>query len=103
MRASVTTGVATAVVSNTTPGGSDRDDWQTRSFAVKNMSPAKTSVFVDVAKVAAPPSAAALLSDGLEWETTDGPLYIDLEPGEALYGTPATATAQLMHSLGSGR
>lgn len=69
-------------------------DWATRSFLIKN-STGTASVFLGDSDVTAATPA-------FEWTTTDGPLSIDLEPGEALYGIVAVTT-QTLHVLRQGR
>lgn len=41
-------------------------------------------------------------ANGFEWAVADGPLEIELEPGESLYGVVA-ATQQTVHVLKQGR
>lgn len=69
-------------------------DWARRSFLVKNMT-GTASVFLGTSGVTAAAPA-------FEWAVADGPLMIDLEPGEELYGIVA-ATTQTLHVLRQGR
>jgi hypothetical protein len=45
---------------------------------------------------------AAVTIAAFPWKTTDGPLEIELEPGEALYGI-VDETPQTLHVLKQGR
>jgi hypothetical protein len=69
-------------------------DYAVRSFLVKNFT-GTASVFIGGSDVTA-------ASPAFEWTTTDGPLTVDLEPGEELYGIVA-ATTQTLHVLRQGR
>lgn len=95
-RPAVTTS-ATLVASNALADDSSiqsSHDWAVRSFLVKNHTGTE-SVFLG-------PSDVAAGTPAFEWATTDGPLTVDLEPGEALYGIVVAAT-QTLHVLRVGR
>lgn len=88
-RPSVTTS-ATKIAENTS---GDSTDVSTLSFVLKNLT-ASASIYVG-------PSGVTT-SNGFEWAVSDGPLSIDLEPGEELYGIVAS-TSQTVHVLKAGR
>lgn len=71
-------------------------DFSTRAFAVKNAT-ASAPVFLGDDTVTP--------ESGFEWAVTDGPLEIDLEPSEELWGiiSPDAPAPQLLHVLGHGR
>lgn len=87
---SVTTS-ATLICRNTASVGAD--DSATLGFVVKNTT-GTANVFVGPTGVTT--------GTGFQWSATDGPLSIDLEPQESLYGIVA-ATTQVLHVLGVGR
>jgi hypothetical protein len=68
-------------------------DASSLSFVLKNIT-ATASVFLGDPGVTA--------ANGFEWAPADGPLSIDLEPGEKLYGIVAV-TQQALHALQAGR
>lgn len=92
MRATVTT--TASVIAENTRDAPATDDWGTRAFLLKNKT-ATASVFLEV-------GAVATLASGFEWEITDGPLEIELEPGEQLSAIVAAGTQEI-HILRSGR
>lgn len=67
-------------------------EWATRQFLLKNKT-GTAPVFLGAANVST--------SNGFEWAPTDGPLDIELEPGESLYGV--ADTQQTIHVLAQGR
>lgn len=79
---------------NTSPatGWGNEGEWATRHYLLKNKT-GTASVFLGAQGVAA--------ADGFEWEVADGPLEIDLEAGEQLYGL--ASPAQTIHVLSQGR
>lgn len=90
-RVSVTS-TATKIAENTASGGGA--DTATLSFVVKNVT-ATVTVYLAGANT-------VTTANGFQWDALDGPLAVDLEPGEALWGIVATTT-QVMHVLGGGR
>lgn len=85
---------ATLLVENTKPSRSaDESDWGALKARLQNLT-GTASVFLGPAGVTT--------ANGYEWTTAEGPLEVDLEPGEALYGIVA-ALAQTVHVLGQGR
>lgn len=88
-RPSVTTS-ATKIAENTS---GDTSDVSNLSFVVKNIT-GTAAIFLG-------PSGVTT-SSGFQWDVADGPLAIDLEPGESLYGIVAS-TSQTCHVLGAGR
>ncbi len=83
--------VATLLASNT----SDRaaQDTGTVKALLRNTT-ASATVFLG--------DATVTIGAGFSWLTTDGPLEIELEPGESLYGIVA-ATPQTLNVLKQGR
>lgn len=63
------------------------------SFVIKNKT-ATASIFLETSDDA----GAASATTGFEWETTDGPLSIDLWENEILYGL-VSSTQQTVHVL----
>lgn len=90
-RVTVTT-AATAIATNSAadPGESD---YRTRSFVVKNVG-GTTAIFLGPTGVTT--------ATGLQWDVADGPLSVDLEPGESIYGIVSSGT-QTLHVLAAGR
>jgi hypothetical protein len=80
---------ATLIATNSGSG----DDQSTKSFLVLNAT-ATANIFLG--------DSGVTTGTGLQWASTDGPLSIDLEPGESLYGRVAS-TLQTVHVLGGGR
>lgn len=68
-------------------------DARTRRYVVKNVT-GTAAVFLG-------PSGVTT-SNGFQWDIADGPLTVDLEPGESLYGIVASTT-QTLHVLQGGR
>lgn len=68
-------------------------DETTRRFLLKNAT-GTASVFLGPQGVTT--------ATGFEWTTTAGPIEVEIEPGEKLYGIVA-ATPQTLHVLGQGR
>jgi hypothetical protein len=70
------------------------DDFRTRSFAIKNATASDTVYLGGTSGVTS--------STGFAWAAADGPLAVDLEPGEELWGI-VTTTTQVIHVLQQGR
>lgn len=81
---------ATLIATN---ASSDTSDASNRSFILKNIT-GSAAVFVG-------PSGVTT-SSGFQWDVADGPLSVDLEPGESVYGIVAS-TPQTLHVLSGGR
>lgn len=90
-RVPITT-AATLIASNVR---TEAADWATRSFLVKNLT-ATASVFLNGA------NTVTAATPAFQWDAADGPLSVDLEPGEELYGIVAVTT-QTVHVLRQGR
>ena len=90
MRATVTTDPTTIAANPAADHPADRDDdYAARSFLVKRRPGApEASVFVEI-------GGDASTSSSFEWEPTDPPLRLSLEPGEALSGIVAAGSQQL--------
>lgn len=86
-----TTSGGVLIATNTTAAG--EGDFGTRRALIKNPT-ATASVFLG-------PSGVSTAT-GFQWDVADGPLEVELEPGESLYGIVA-ATAQTLHVLAQGR
>lgn len=69
-------------------------DYTALSFVLKNLT-GTASIFLGG-------GAAVTTGNGFEWAPGDGPISIDLEPGESLYAIVAAGT-QTVHSLTQGR
>lgn len=82
-----------AVALATVPASSDIGDWPLRRFVLKNLT-STTSVWVG--------GSGTTTGNGFEWTPSDGPLEVQLEPGESLYAIVAAGT-QTIHVLQSGR
>lgn len=87
-RPSVTTS-ATAIYTNSETGS----DLHSVRVLLKNVT-ATVSVYLGPAGVTT--------SNGFEWAVADGPVEVELEPGESLYGIVAVTT-QTVHALKQGR
>lgn len=83
-------GVLLAQNAATDPG---EGDYRSRKFLLKNITGTAT-VFVG-------PSGVTT-GTGFAWAVSDGPLEVELEPGESLYGIVAS-TSQTVHVLRQGR
>lgn len=84
---------ATLIAINDRPAGdAEGNTW---SYLVKNLT-GTAAVFLggDNTVTAGTPA--------FQWDTTDGPLMVSLEPGEALWGI-VTAVAQTLHVIRQGR
>lgn len=93
MRATISTSSA-AIVANSKASSGSSADYDSQAFLVKRAPGAGVSVFVES-------NAAATLVGGFEWEPTDPPLQVELEPGEALYGITSSGS-QVLHILRLG-
>lgn len=84
---------ATLICQNTAtdPG---EGDYRTRRFRIKNVTNSAT-VFIGG-------TSGVTVGNGYPFATTDLPVVIDLEPGEALYGIVA-ATPQTLSVMQHGR
>ena len=89
-RPAVTTS-ATKIAENTSTHASDGE---AVSFLVKNAT-GTAAVFLGADNTVA-------AANGFQWDTADGSLSVDLEPGEQLWGIVA-ATTQTLHVLKQGR
>lgn len=69
------------------------DDYAAFSALLKNITGTAAVVLGDSGVTAA---------TGFQWDVADGPLSIDLEPGESLYGIVASVN-QVVHVLKEGR
>lgn len=85
-------GVAETLLCELSADAGPSDD-TTRRFLLRNAT-GTASVFLGPAGVTA--------ANGFEWAVADGPIEVELEPGEKLYGIVAAA-AQTLHVLGQGR
>ncbi|MDQ3933423.1 MAG: hypothetical protein M3340_02195 [Actinomycetota bacterium] len=88
---------ATLIAENdqpTTGDASSRSDQWTRRYLLKNVT-GTASVYLGG-------TDAVTTGNGFEWTVADGPLEVELEPGEKLYGVVA-ATTQAVHVLRQGR
>lgn len=83
-------GVVIASNGATDPG---EGDYRSRTFLLKNVT-ASATVFLGASGVAT--------GTGFAWAAADGPLEVELEPGESLYGIVAS-TPQTIHVLRQGR
>lgn len=85
------TNSATLIATNDRPVG----DAEANKFSllIKNVT-ATAAVFLG--------DSAETTSTGWQWDTTDGPVAVDLEAGESLYGIVAS-TNQTLHVLRQGR
>lgn len=90
-RPSVTT---SAVLLASVPGGSGIDDYNTLSVVLKNVT-GSAAIFLGG-------DNTVTTSTGFQWDVADGPLAIDLEPGESLYGIVVSVT-QVVHVMKAGR
>lgn len=90
---SVATTAGGTLVAQNTAADPGEGDYRTRKFLLKNFT-ATATVFLG-------PSGLTT-ANGFAWAVSDGPLEVELEPGEALYGIVAT-TAQTVHVLSQGR
>jgi hypothetical protein len=91
-RPSVTT-TATLIAQNTSADPGESNEYRNWRFLIKNFT-ASADVFLGPTGVTA--------GTGFQWASGDGPLAIELEPGESLYGI-VTGTTQVLHVLKVGR
>jgi BRCT domain type II-containing protein len=90
---SVTTS-ATKLAENTAVSVGADSDKDTISFLLKNITASATIYLAGANTVTT--------ANGWPWETGDGPISVDLEPGEALWGIVAVTT-QTVNTLRQGR
>jgi len=81
------------LVAQNTAGDPGEGDYRTRKFLLKNIT-ASATVYLG--------PQGLTTGNGFAWAAADGPLEIELEPGEALYGIVSTTT-QTVHVLRQGR
>jgi len=86
-----TTSGGVLIAQNTTSSG--EADFGTKRALIKNLT-GTASVFLGPQGVTT--------ANGFQWDVADGPLEVELEPGEAIYGIVA-ATPQTLHVLAQGR
>lgn len=89
----VTAGTSATLLASNPSAAGESSDYALISFALKNVD-GTASVFLGPAGVTT--------ANGFEWEPSDGPMSIDLEPGESLYGI-VSADDQLIHIMRQGR
>jgi hypothetical protein len=73
---------------------SDRDDYSTISVVLKNVT-GSAAIFLGG-------DNTVTTGTGFQWDVADGPLSVDLEPGESLYGI-VVAVTQVVHVMKAGR
>lgn len=91
---------AAALVSNRRAEHSERSDSDAQAISVliRNAT-ATASVYLDVGPI---DGGTTSVADGFEWRTTDAPLEVVIEPGQALYAISG-GVAQTIHVLRKGR
>jgi hypothetical protein len=89
----VDTTLGGVLIASNSAGDPGEGDYRSRKFLLKNATQT-ASVFLG-------PSGVTT-ANGFQWDPADGPLEVELEPGESLYGIVAV-TSQTIHALRQGR
>jgi len=89
----VDTTVGGVLVAQKSSGDPGEGDYRSRKFLLKNNTQT-AAVFLG--------PQGLTTANGFQWDPADGPLEVELEPGEALYGIVAV-TSQTVHALRQGR